>query len=933
MATIATAIAAQLSLAQQHYQAGNLPDAETAYRQVVEDDPEHIEAWFWLALVTDQQGRPMEAIAHYQKVLQLQPNSAEAHGNLGSVWLKLRRFDEAIAHHRKSVELMPQNAKAHYNLAIALYENNQVDEAITYYQQAVALMPEYANAHHNLGMALYRQGKADEAITHYQKAIALEPNHASARNSLGVALYQQGKIDEAIEQYRQAIATLPNYVSAHDNLGIALKQQQKLEEAATHFQTAISLRPDYANAYINLGNTMRELGNYDQAIAYCRESIRLQPTNADAHNTYGCVLVDLGRFEEAIACYEAAIQHRPDFADAHLNLGIILLQVGEFRRGFAEYHWRWHTKQCPDLRYTHALWKGEDLTGKIILLTAEQGFGDTIQFARYATLVAQRGGKVVIACQKPLVRLLSTIPGVSHCADRDKDNVETHVHSPLLELPYILGTTLETIPATVPYVFPPTDTTIQLQSFPNVRCKIGFVWATNPNNSTSGKRSCSVKNFLSLLEIPEIALYSLQKEAPEADRALLQGRERLQDVQDQLTDFADTAAAITQLDLVITVDTAVAHLAGALGKPTWLLLAHVPDWRWLTNRDDSPWYPTMRLFRQNKPGEWAEVFARVKQALADKVAGRSQEDSRLPILDSRSGQSQMHQSFISNYQSPISSSPSPIPHPLSPSLPASLSPSLPLTGFNRIKQCRHGFFLHNVSDLMVGRSLDLYGEWCEAEVNLFKSLLQLGNTVVEVGAHIGAHTVVLAKTVGLQGKVFAIEPQRMIFQTLCANLALNSITNTHTYQIALGEAFGFVPIADLTRQATHATVGGIQGEQVQMATLDSFAIPQCRFLKLDVGEMLLSVLKGATQTLQRCHPILYLVSDRPNSQKEAIAHLTTLDYDLYAYNPPLYRHDNYFQNPRNVFGSATLHNVLGFHRSLNITVNGLERIQVSSLQI
>ncbi|MBF2028140.1 MAG: tetratricopeptide repeat protein, partial [Oscillatoriales cyanobacterium C42_A2020_001] len=622
MAPMATAIATQLSLAQQHYQAGNLPDAEIAYRQVVEEDPGHLEAWFWLALVTDQQGRPTEAVEHYQKVLQLHPNSAEAHGNLGSVWLKLRRFDEAIAHHRKSVELMPQNAKAHYNLAIALYENDQVDAAITHYQQAVALMPEYANAHHNLGMALYHQGKAEEAITHYQKAVELEPNHASARNSLGVALYQQGKIDEAIEQYRQAIATLPHYVSAHDNLGIALKFQQKLEEAATHFQTAISLRPDYANAYINLGNTMRELGDYDQAIAYCRESIRLQPANADAHNTYGCVLVDLGRFDEAIACYEAAIQHRPDFADAHLNLGIILLQVGEFQRGFAEYHWRWHTKQCPDLRYTHALWKGEDLTGKIILLTAEQGFGDTIQFARYATLVAQRGGKVVIACQKPLVRLLSTIPGVAQCADRDKDNVETHVHTPLLELPYILGTTLETIPATVPYVFPPANSSIQLTPFPNTRLKIGFVWATNPNNSTSGKRSCSVNHFLSLLTVPEVALYSLQKEASDADRSLLQGRDRLQDVQDQLTDFADTAAAIAQLDLIITVDTAVAHLAGALGKPTWLLLAHVPDWRWLMNRDDSPWYPTMRLFRQNKPGEWAEVFERVKQALKQKVEGK-----------------------------------------------------------------------------------------------------------------------------------------------------------------------------------------------------------------------------------------------------------------------------------------------------------------------
>ncbi|MDX2241748.1 MAG: FkbM family methyltransferase [Leptolyngbyaceae cyanobacterium bins.302] len=915
MVSMVTAIATQLTQAQQHFQSGNLSDAETLYHQVVARDPNHLEAWFWLALIADQLGRTVESVARYEKVLQLQPNSPEAHGNLGSVLLKLRRFEDAIAHHRQSVALIPQNAKAHYNLAIALYENNQVDEAIASYQRAVELMPNYANAHHNLGMALYRQGKADEAIVHYEKAVELEPSHASARNSLGVALYQKGKLDAAIEQYRQAIATLPNYVSAHDNLGIALKQQRKLEEAAHHFQTAISVNPHYTNAYINLGNTMRELGDYDQAIAYCQESIRLQPNNADAHNTYGCVLVDLGRMEDAIACYEAAIQHRPDFADAHLNLGIILLQVGDFQRGFAEYHWRWNTKQCPDLRYTHALWKGEDLTGKIILLTAEQGFGDTIQFARYAPLVAQRGGQVVIACQKPLLRLLATIPGVYQCADRDKDNVETHLHAPLMELPYILGTTLETIPATVPYVFPPTDSVIQLHTPANTRLKVGFVWATNPSNSTFGKRSCSVDYFLRLLEIPHIALYSLQKDVTEADQPALQGHDRLQDLQHQLTDFADTAAAIAQLDLVITVDTAVAHLAGALGKTTWIVLAHVPDWRWLLNRDDNPWYPTVRLFRQHQPGVWDDVFDRVKAALQEKLA----QPTNQPLFP----------------PSPVSSSPSPIrlsahveaqpptpqPQPLSPPLPTPNPPTLTLTGFNRIKQCRHGFFLHNVNDLTVGRSLDLYGEWSEGEINLFKTLIQLGNTVVDVGANIGAHTVFLAKTVGLQGRVFAIEPQRMNFQMLCANLALNSITNTYSYQVALSEAIGFIPLSSLTGSSSSLSQ---PGEQVQTATLDSFGIPNCRLIKIDVGEMLASVLQGASQTLQRCQPIVYVVSDR-RVPVEVASSLIALGYDLYIYRPRLYDPNNYLQNSRNVFGSMAFDNLLGFHRSHNMTVNGLEK--------
>jgi FkbM family methyltransferase len=248
-----------------------------------------------------------------------------------------------------------------------------------------------------------------------------------------------------------------------------------------------------------------------------------------------------------------------------------------------------------------------------------------------------------------------------------------------------------------------------------------------------------------------------------------------------------------------------------------------------------------------------------------------------------------------------------------------------LTGFNRIKQCRHGFLLHNVNDLRIGRSLDLYGEWSEGEINLFKTLISLGQTVVEVGANIGAHTVYLAKAVGLQGKVFAIEPHRLNYQMLCANLALNSLTNTYSYQIALGETPGFIPVATLAQNSSSSSLH--QAEQVQVATLDSFGIPQCRLIKLDVGTMLPQVLQGATQTLQRCQPIVYVVDERA-IPATAISHLAALGYDLYRYQPPLYDPNNYFHNSHNVFGSTCLNTVLGFHRSHNITVNGLEKYTI-----
>jgi FkbM family methyltransferase len=936
-------IAHCLQAAHQQYQTGHLAAAETLYRQVVQQDPQHMEALFWLALIADQQGRLEESVARYEQVLQVQPDSAEAEGNLGSVLLRLKRVPEAIAHHRRALERMPDNAKAHYNLALSLYDDGQIDAAIHHYQQAIAFQPDYANAHHNLGMALYRQDKLLEAISHYQQAVALDPNHVSARNSLGVALYKQDRLEEAIQHYRHAIDLKPDYISAYDNLGIALKQQKKYDEAAQVFRQAIQLRPNNANAYINLGNTLRDLGDLEAALIHIQEAVRLQPTNADAHNSYACLMVDLCRFDEAIASFEQAVQHRPDFADAHLNLGIILLQVGQFERGFSEYHWRWKTSQCPDLRYINAMWRGSDLTGKTILLTAEQGFGDTIQFARYAPLVAQFGGQVVIACQQPLLRLLATVPGVNRCANRDKDDVDVHAHAPLLELPYILGTTLATIPAQVPYLSPPPDAQINLQSFPGVRLKIGIVWAANPNNSTSSRRSCPLAQFLALLDtLPHIALYSLQKDAPEADQALLQGRDRLQDLQAQLNDFADTAAAIVQLDLILTVDTAVAHLAGALGKPTWTLLPYIADWRWLLDREDSPWYPTMRLFRQRQPGDWEEVFARVATALQSDAETLLAAilPAQQPAVRTVPQASTPSTRFVPN------PAPQPItPPPARPPLPSSLlSPqastikpptsSLALTGFNRIKQCRHGVFLHNIQDTGVGRSLDLYGEWSEGDVQLFQSLVKLGHTVVEVGAGIGAHTVMLAQLVGLQGKVVAIEPQRKVFQTLCANLALNSIANTYTYQIALGDRAGFVPIDQLRQTSATASSptslsleATAQGqEQAQLATLDSFNLAQCHLLTLNVGHSLEAVLAGAQQTIQRCQPMIYVVCDRPAPDPTARAALMALGYTLYWHRPPLYNANNWLQHPINVFGSSTRHNWLGFHQNLRLTVNGMEPV-------
>lgn len=635
-----------LTLANEHYQAGRLPDADRVYRQVLKQNPRSQPALSWLALIADQQGRLADSIAFYEQLLAVNPESAEVHSNFGAVLCRAGRVPEAIAQQQQALALKPDSADSHYNLGVVLFEAGQLEAAIEHYRRAIALRPGYANAHNNLGIALSGLGKVDEAIPHYLQAVALEPNHANAHNNLAVAFSNRGQIDDAIAHYQQALAANPNYVSAHnnlgtlfqqrgnfdeaekcyrraialkpdyasayDNLGTVLQEKGNVDAAIEHYQRAIALKPDAANAYNNLGSALKEKGRYEAAIASCQQAIRLDPDHADAHSNYGSVLVDRGDCQEAIAHFEHAIRIRPQHANAHLNLGIVLLMLGDFPRGFPEYHWRWQTRQCPDLRYPQALWDGANFAGKTVLLTAEQGFGDNIQFARYAPLVAQRGGTVVLACPRPLVRLMQSLPGIERCVDRDRVNVQTHFHVPLLDLPMILGTTVDTIPAEVPYLqaVPEAVPIPASDSF-----KVGIVWASNPANSTSSRRSCGLSHFLSLLQIPNLTLYSLQKEPSEADAAVLAAHPNIHDLRHQIQDFADTAAAIAQLDLVISVDTAVAHLAGALGKPVWTLLPKVPDWRWMLDRTDTPWYPTMRLFRQATAGDWDTVFLDVITAL------------------------------------------------------------------------------------------------------------------------------------------------------------------------------------------------------------------------------------------------------------------------------------------------------------------------------
>jgi len=412
----------------------------------------------------------------------------------------------------------------------------------------------------------------------------------------------------------------PTQVEIH--IANALQKQGKKAAATARYEQVIVASPNNAEAHSHLGYFQQENGQIAEAISHYKQALETNPNLSETNLHLGCALEEQGKVAEAIDYYTKAIQLSPDSPNSRLKLALALLLTGNLQRGFAEYESRWQTKELEPRYFAEPLWDGSDLQGKTILLHPEQGFGDTIQFIRYAPLVKQKGGKVIVACHVLLKRLFEGIAGVDRVGVRPSDLVDFQVQAPLLSLPRILGTTLENIPANIPYLAPPQDFKFSLE--PNNKLKVGIVWAGGPLHRHNHRRSCKLIDFLKFVDVPGASFYSIQKDLSTADLTLL-NQQQIPDFSEHCVDFADTAAIISQLDLVICVDTSVAHLAGALGKPVWILLSFIPDWRWMLEREDSPWYPTARLFRQEKAGDWDDVCDRVKTALQDTVITGTQD--------------------------------------------------------------------------------------------------------------------------------------------------------------------------------------------------------------------------------------------------------------------------------------------------------------------
>jgi tetratricopeptide (TPR) repeat protein len=565
------------------HRAGQFPVAERLYRQILAAEPRSADAWHLLGALCLQSGRAAEAVEAIRRAVEIGPATAEYYDHLGAAYGAMRDHASAIATLRRAVQMNPQSASAHYNLGTVLRNDGQLEPAVASFRHAVAADPRAAEAHYNLANTLRELGRTDEA--------------------------------EAA--YRQALAARPRYLKAMINLGNLLGELGRRQEAIDVLEAAVALDPKYARSRVNLGSVLRDLGRYDDAVACLRAAVALDPRSAEGFNNLGTALQARGEFDEAYACYEQALELDPQLPDAHFSRATRLLRQRDLERGFAEYEWRWKCKSFSRRRFDVPRWNGEPLGGRTILLHAEQGLGDTLQFVRYAADVARRGGRVLVECPEPLVPLLRSCAGIEQLIPSGQGLPPFDCHCPLMSLPGVLGLSIAELARGTYLSVEPARVAAWRDSLAALDgLRIGVCWQGNPRHLFDAQRSFPLAMLAPLAAVEGVRLVSLQKGAGSEQLAGC-GFDVLDlgDELDREAPFLDTAAVIENLDLVVTADTATLHLAGGLGAPTWVALSAHADWRWFVDSADSPWYPSVRLFRQRRLDQWADVFARMAAEL------------------------------------------------------------------------------------------------------------------------------------------------------------------------------------------------------------------------------------------------------------------------------------------------------------------------------
>jgi len=566
-------------------------------------------------------GRPREALDAYERALLAKPDHVEALCNRGAALAALGRSDEALASYDRALAVAPDFSEAFSNRGNALKALGRLDDALASYDRALTAQPGDAQALFNRGVTLHELKRFEEALASYDEALAASPDHAEALSNRGDALRELGRLQDALLSYDRALAVRPDYAEALSNRGNVLKLQRRFVDALASYDAALRLRPDYPDALSNRAVTLQALDRIDEALASCDHALTLAPDSIAALTNRASVLQELRRFDEALSTYDRAVTIAPDHAEAQINRALLLLLAGDLENGWPAYEWRRKLPSWVERGFTRGEWGGEDIAGRRLLLHAEQGFGDTIQFARYAALAVGRGMEVALEVQPALAPLFGGQLGLQVIAAGRDPLPPFDRHCPLLSLPRLFATTLATIPSGTPYIVAPADRIAAwAPRLPGDGLRVGLAWSGHPDNVRDHERSILFARLAPLVSIPGARFVSLQKDIRASDADDFRRCGNIIDLGGDLRDFADTAAIIAQLDLVITVDTAVAHLAGAMGKPVWVLLPRVPDFRWLLDRATSPWYPSARLFRKGQADTWDDVVAEVAKELASRAS-------------------------------------------------------------------------------------------------------------------------------------------------------------------------------------------------------------------------------------------------------------------------------------------------------------------------
>ena len=556
---------------------GRWPDAVRCYKLALNRKPQDAGAWLRLGRALAAEGDIEGAEGSFRSASALAPEDAAAHNSLGSMLQLLGRFPASADAFAEAVRIEPGQKDHHLELANSLLLAGEVERAANSYSRALGLDSRCAVAHFNQGVCLMRLGRVEEAEGSFREAAVIQPDYAEAHNNYGILRQAAGMRGEAMEAYRRALQASPNYSEARYNLALAFQDEDLPAEAAGHYRELIESGCQTGEIWNNLGNC-------------------------------ATALMDL---REARQCYQAAIEDPLGEVEARWNLGLLDLVEGDYPRGWEGYEWRFRQQNAFRRQFEQPRWLGGPLEGRRILVWAEQGLGDTLQFARFLSLVSRHGGRVTLECPPTLTRLLRRTAGVEGVVAFGAPLPEFDVHSPLMSLPLALEVTLNNLPEHTPYIVCPEEASAHWAGEPATALpRVGLVWTGNPGHRNDRNRSLPPEELRALAGLDGLVFVSLQKGPPPPETGL-----EMLDLSSRLVDVADTAAVIDNLDLVISVDTAVAHLAGALGKPVWTLLPHAPDWRWLLDRKDSPWYPTMRLFRQPARKDWASVMRGVRNDL------------------------------------------------------------------------------------------------------------------------------------------------------------------------------------------------------------------------------------------------------------------------------------------------------------------------------